>query len=723
MAHVRTPGPSMRSFVSIRTKLAAATVVVIAAVAVAGYVGLSNHERHNLLAAKESAALMMAGFFGNSLAPAIAFGQAADVQEGLANLGGNDDVVFAAVFGVDAERSSRVGAKLGELPRSIGLVAAPVEIPSEPRTRRTSEWVLVESPVRDPAGHAIGFSQVAVSLARENAAIRIVERRVLGLFAALAIGLSALLLSLAQLIIVRPLGKLAVAAKRLERGEHVALEVMAEDEVGALSRAFQSMSSAIEVREVQITARNRDMRLVLDNVEEGFVTIGRDGNMSDERSAILEQWFGRTSSPALVDYLTGIDRDLGVWFAMGWESVLEDLLPLEATLDQLPRRFKHDGRTYEIRYRPILEGEALSQLLVIVADVTARVERERAEISQREMVQVFQRVLADRPGFDEFVAEASALVEAIEQGDAADDVLRRHIHTLKGTAALFGLDRVVTFCHELESSGVRATVEERAALRTLWSEIEQMATRFSRPATDAIEIRPADYERLLQALDNRVDRVAISALVRSWQHEAIETRFARLREQVRGLAQRLQRGEVIVTWSATPLRMSAQRWGPFWSVMAHVVRNVVDHGIESAEERERSGKSGPATITLAGEEIGSEIVVTIADDGRGIDWPKIAAKAAARGLPHASKEQLEAALFADGVSTRDVASEVSGRGVGMGAVRAAVEALGGTIRVESVLGMGTTLRFSFPKALLDDAVVKAPFLRRPGSHPRLSVVR
>src|SRR6185295_4651551 len=89
-------------------------------------------------------------------------------------------------------------------------------------------------------------------------------------------------------------------------------------------------------------------------------------------------------------------------------------------------------------------------------------------------------------------------------------------------------------------------------------------------------------------------------------------------------------------------------------------------------------------------------VVSVSDDGRGIDWRKLAEKAAAAGLPTATRADLEQALFADSISTRDSVSETSGRGVGLGAVRAAVIGLGGSIEVESAAGQGTTFRFGLP---------------------------
>jgi two-component system chemotaxis sensor kinase CheA len=90
------------------------------------------------------------------------------------------------------------------------------------------------------------------------------------------------------------------------------------------------------------------------------------------------------------------------------------------------------------------------------------------------------------------------------------------------------------------------------------------------------------------------------------------------------------------------------------------------------------------------------VSVELSDDGRGIDFEKVRQKAKSSGLPHATEAQLLDALFADGITTADHATELSGRGVGMGALRAAAQALGGSATLQSKPGRGTTLRVRVP---------------------------
>jgi two-component system chemotaxis sensor kinase CheA len=123
----------------------------------------------------------------------------------------------------------------------------------------------------------------------------------------------------------------------------------------------------------------------------------------------------------------------------------------------------------------------------------------------------------------------------------------------------------------------------------------------------------------------------------------------------------------------------------------------VDHGLETAEERAALGKSSCGHVALRTYLRGDRFVVEIADDGRGVDWVRVGLKATELGVPASTESQLRDALFRDGVSTAARVTDISGRGVGMGALRAATEALGGLVELDTRAKQGTTLRMVFPK--------------------------
>ncbi len=146
--------------------------------------------------------------------------------------------------------------------------------------------------------------------------------------------------------------------------------------------------------------------------------------------------------------------------------------------------------------------------------------------------------------------------------------------------------------------------------------------------------------------------------------------------------------------------------------LVHLVRNSLDHGLETAAERVLAGKSPVASLHLAAEQRGDRVCLTVRDDGRGIDPEKIRAKAIARGIlePHASLSpaELQQLVFHPGFSTAEAVSELSGRGVGLDVVKRQLELLRGSIQLESVLGQGTTIHLSVPLtlAIIDGLLVR-----------------
>jgi two-component system chemotaxis sensor kinase CheA len=220
-----------------------------------------------------------------------------------------------------------------------------------------------------------------------------------------------------------------------------------------------------------------------------------------------------------------------------------------------------------------------------------------------------------------------------------------------------------------------------------------------------IEMGRDEYAQLLAHLDGGADRTVIASFVRSLVEERASTRLARISGQLRSIGRRLGKTDVEIVSHVSPadLRLPAERWARFWTVFVHVLRNTMDHGIETPEERSALGKRGLGVVSLSLVASAGGVEVSIADDGRGIAWEKICARALAIGLPAETAADLEEALFTDSVSSKDVVSHVSGRGVGMGALRDAVRACGGSLSIGSAAGVGTTIRFQFPSSMLSSA--------------------
>jgi two-component system chemotaxis sensor kinase CheA len=143
-------------------------------------------------------------------------------------------------------------------------------------------------------------------------------------------------------------------------------------------------------------------------------------------------------------------------------------------------------------------------------------------------------------------------------------------------------------------------------------------------------------------------------------------------------------------------------FSPFTKSLVHVFRNAVDHGIETPDERVTADKDETGMISCHVKTIVDHMVITISDDGRGLDIEKIRTKALEKGLYNAadmtqvSDKKLSKLIFDDRFSTKSIVTTVSGRGIGLSAVLSELHKLGGDVQVSSVVGKGTKFQFVLP---------------------------
>ena len=462
--------------------------------------------------------------------------------------------------------------------------------------------------------------------------------------------------------------------------------------------------------EAEVATRTHDLQVILDNVIFGFLVVGRDGAIRDGFTRSCVDLLGR-------DQLAGVAFGAALGFdaarcddlALGLEQVFDDILPAELVLDQLPHRATGpDGRSLRLDGRIIrsLDG-AVDGVLVTVSDVTALEAAQRDNTHFRLLVQL----LRQREAFIGFVADFRELANdargAIGDGDQA--VARRAIHTMKGNAGCFGLAAVAAVAHAVEDDPTIAAPGlariEQALDEFLARNVDVLGVSGASEDAASIAITSEDL-RFLERARTRPD--AIAGWIEQIRRRPARVMLAPIEALVPRLAERFsKRVELVIVGG--DLRVDAAVLAPVVRELGHVVRNAIDHGIEPADER--GGKASTARLSIKFAEETTEYQIEIEDDGRGIDVDRLVAKARElrRGddddLASYTYEQLLELVFIDGLSTADATTDMSGRGVGMSAVCAAVSRAGGSIRVRSRPGQGTRIEIRVPRTPLDEQAV------------------
>jgi len=232
---------------------------------------------------------------------------------------------------------------------------------------------------------------------------------------------------------------------------------------------------------------------------------------------------------------------------------------------------------------------------------------------------------------------------------------------------------------------------------------------------------PAEQKQRLEEMNQSLDKISeqIQGQIMEVRKVQLKVAFQKFPRIVRQASQDLQK-QVRLEMSGIDLGVDKSIAKSLSGSLVHVLRNSVDHGIESPQTRSSVGKAGQGTIRIDAHQTGERIIVTIEDDGAGINCDRVKSKALEKGLidketaSSLSERETFELLFAPGFSTAEKVTNVSGRGVGMDVVRSEIARLGGTVQIESTSGRGTKLILTIP--VPKTVLVENTLLAESGGH-------
>ncbi len=505
--------------------------------------------------------------------------------------------------------------------------------------------------------------------------------------------------------------------------------------VTELTGMNENLEGIVAERTLALRQKTADIQSMLQNMPQGVMTIVAGNRIHPEYSAYLETIFETTSiadrDPMdLVFGNTNLGADTLSTVEVSIASVIgEDAMNYEFNSHLLVTEFSarmEDGRVkaLELSWSPIVnEADVVEKLMVCVRDVTElkRLANE-ASTQKRELEMIGEILSVSQEKFQDFMTTSMAFVDEnrtlTEQasGPTAELItqLFRNMHTVKGNARTYGLGNLTNTVHEAEQTydDLRKGQATEWEPKTLLEQLDQVRglldeyakindTKLGRKGPGRrgnvekfLMVEKTQVAQTLQAMqgvdmDNvdamRAALVETQKLLRRIGTERMPELLAGVVESLPSLAKELGKEPPVVAIHDNGVLVRTQIGGLLKNLFTHLLRNAIDHGIEVPATRLAAGKQAVGRIDLDVRIAGEDLTMVLRDDGQGMALDRIRQIAAERGLVEASTslsdEETAQLVFLPGFSTAEVVTEVSGRGVGMDAVKGFLEREGGRVSV------------------------------------------
>lgn len=519
-----------------------------------------------------------------------------------------------------------------------------------------------------------------------------------------------------------------------------------KEKVQSQKQALEEVNAAQLIVQQQLQGRTRELteavdkvRNLLDNAGQGFLSFGEDLQVAGEYSAECVMIFNQEISGKMVpELLYPADKRQQAFLAALFDKVFaaEDTFLRDSYLSLLPEELVFDDSYIHLAYKLInhpLDPQR-REILLILTDITEQREMEKKIQEEKQVLSMVVKAVTHYQEFNKAIAEYQLfcqeelpeLITAKEPAGQKLNTIFRTIHTWKGTFGQLGIYRVAAKLHELESA--LAVLREKAAENIGQSNLGDLFINYS--PEFLYNWLKAELEQLKEILGEDFFLTNESVVIENHKLQQLEEKIQRLLEpcQARILIAELRRlrykpfGDLLNIYpdyiadialsqgkEIQPLIITGSKslvdpetYHEFAKSLVHVFRNAVAHGLESPDERLEAGKAAQGRISCVIEDQGDNLVVTISDDGRGIEAERMRQLAVSKGLYRESqatslsdKEAVQL-IFADGFSSTSAVNELSGRGVGLSAVRQEAEKLGGRVDIMTEPGKGTQFIFVLP---------------------------
>jgi two-component system chemotaxis sensor kinase CheA len=552
------------------------------------------------------------------------------------------------------------------------------------------------------------------------------------LFLTLIASVSLLIGTLSARWLTWHLDTLKNAAQNMENGDFDSkIEIESNDELGTLGMAFNSMGDKIKFlmdelkyhnQELELRVKERTLELqeltdiqkaMLNSLGQGFVIINKDFKVHPVYSKIAEEMFETRPDQTGPGVIMGIKEEETQNFKDLFEMAFNQVLDFD-DVAKLNPEYRSNSKNQKIflNYAPIKNSESgsMEYVLVIGTDKTAEIESMEKFKKEWNFSQMISKIASNRNSVNKIISESlnmlSAAMKSLEtEKDFAIREVQRLVHTIKGSVSYFYIEEITNIAHDFESF-LTPHYDTKTCTGELKTEIAQKIFGLQ----IAIECYIDHYNDIVQYKDS-MEKKSISIKELEAFSTFLDSNYPNVGKVFRNkfftstvsdyfemypgvvdeLGKKLNK-KATFTLVGGGLQLPEGNWDELFQQFIHVIRNAMDHGLESPEVRVAQGKPAVGQIKFSFAVAGDMLHINLTDDGQGIDWKKIAAKDPTIKSEQDALERIKTG----GVSSKDEVSDTSGRGAGVSSVFWAVEKLGGKIEFINCEKKGTSLVITMP---------------------------
>lgn len=471
-----------------------------------------------------------------------------------------------------------------------------------------------------------------------------------------------------------------------------------------LKDANEKLAYQIEHVEEQVLVKTRDIRSIMEPIPLGVFSIAGDHSIHKDYSKSVESMFHRSNIAGehalsvLFDHaLLSADKKDQMQAALT-HAIGDDLLNFELNrqvfIDQIVMEWQGERRIYSLSWNPVcLDDQRIEKILVTVHDSTRLLALESEAEAQRRELSMIKKILDVPPArFHSFLRQAERLlqeclgiVDSAEKETAAWHIMRMSLHTLKGTARALDFDELSDLCHSLEDMSAEGGTHLKDELKKLDDRImqykslaiEKLGRRFG--TNDAIELPIQEVHGLIQDLTRGTAQHLLT--LEKAVYQPLEELLSQSLKCAHRLSLELGKPSPHIKLEAQGFGVTQEGHDALTGVFSHLIRNSLDHGLERDDVRRRKGKDPKGTLEVRVFTENGDCFIDFSDDGTGLDMEALRKKGEwlKRPLSQASAQEIGELIFVPELSTRDVVSNVSGRGLGLSAVRETLRRDGGDV--------------------------------------------